>query len=69
MKAPRFVWEYMRFVVREVKEDFPGDQDRAEIAEITARKAIMNYERGLVTMEEAIMSISCIRRAMKEVYR
>lgn len=69
MKAPRFMWEYMRFVIREVNEDFPGDQDEAEIAEMTARKAIRDYERGLVTMEEAMMSISCIHRTMKEVYR
>ena len=66
MYAPKFVWDYMRFVLREIKSDFPDDVERTAIAEDTARHYIKNYERGLIVLDEVMQAISCLRRAMKE---
>ncbi len=66
MYAPKFVWDYMRFVLREIKSDFPDDAEKAAIAEDTARHYIKNYERGLIVLDEVMQAISCLRRAIRE---
>ncbi len=57
-REPRFVREYISYKKRQIKENPFWDDSRKETAYVDIDRVLKNLKRGLITIDEALKSIT-----------